>query len=52
MRVRFYIDSRTGQPHIYGHSVTESELEEVLSDPGERREPVSPSAVPPVDTCG
>jgi hypothetical protein len=37
MRVRFYIDSRTGQPHIYGHSVTESELEEVLSDPGEDR---------------
>ena len=37
MRVRFYLDSRTGQPHIHGHNVTESEVEEVLSDPGEDR---------------
>ena len=37
MRVRFYLDSRTGQPHIYGHNVAESEVEEVLSDPGEDR---------------
>ena len=37
MRVRFYLDSRTGQPHIYGHNVRESEVEEVLSDPREDR---------------
>ncbi len=37
MRLRFYFDSRTGQPHIYGHSVTESEVEDVLSEPGEDR---------------
>lgn len=37
MRIRFYLDSRTGQPHIYGHNVTESEVEEVLSAPGEDR---------------
>ncbi len=37
MRIRFYFDSRTGQPHIYGHNVSESEVEEVLSEPGEDR---------------
>jgi uncharacterized protein DUF4258 len=37
MRLRFYIDSRTGRPHIYGHDVTEAEVEEVLTDPGEDR---------------
>jgi hypothetical protein len=31
------LDSRSGQPHIYGHNVTESEVEEVLTDPGEDR---------------
>ena len=37
MRIRFYLDSRTGQPHIYGHTVTESEIEEILANPGEDR---------------
>jgi hypothetical protein len=37
MRVRFYLDARTGQPHIYGHDVTESEVEEILASPGEDR---------------
>jgi hypothetical protein len=37
MRLRFYLDSRSGQSHIYGHDVTESEVEEVLTDPGEDR---------------
>jgi hypothetical protein len=37
MRLRFYLDSRTGQPHIHGHDVTEAEVEEVLNDPGEDR---------------
>ena len=37
MCVRFYLDSRTGQPHIHGHGVTESDVEEVLSNPGEDR---------------
>jgi hypothetical protein len=37
MRLRFYLDSRTGQPHIYGHDVTEAEVEEVLTDAGEDR---------------
>jgi hypothetical protein len=34
---RFYVDSRTGLPHIDGHAVTESEVEEVLGGPGEDR---------------
>ena len=37
MRLRFYLDPRTNQPHIYGHSVTEAEVEEVLGNPGEDR---------------
>lgn len=37
MRVRFYVDARTGLPHIYGHNVTESEVEQVLGSPGEDR---------------
>ena len=37
MQVRYYLDSRTAQPHIYGHDVTEAEVEEILHDPGEDR---------------
>ena len=37
MKVRYYIDPETGQPHIYKHEVAESEVEEVLSHPGEDR---------------
>ena len=37
MKVRYYIDPETGQPHIYRHDVVESEVEEVLDRPGEDR---------------
>lgn len=37
MRVRYYIDPQTDLPHIYNHNVTESEVEDVLADPGEDR---------------
>jgi len=37
MRLRFYIDPRTSLPHIYGHDVTEVEVEEVVNNPGEDR---------------
>src|SRR4051812_13025047 len=30
MDIRYYHDPDTGQPHIYGHGVTEREVEEVL----------------------
>jgi hypothetical protein len=33
--VRYYLDPDTGQPHIYGHGVTEAEVESVLARPGE-----------------
>jgi hypothetical protein len=31
VKLRFYQDPETGQPHIYGHAVAESEVEEVLT---------------------
>jgi len=37
VKIRFYIDPATGLPHIYGHDVSESEVEEVLAHPGEDR---------------
>ena len=37
MNVRFYIDPETNFPHIYKHKVTENEVEEILSQPGEDR---------------
>ena len=35
MDVRYFLDPDTNQPHIYGHGVTESEVEEVLRGRGE-----------------
>jgi hypothetical protein len=35
MDVRYYIDPDSGQPHIYGHGVTEAEVEFVLNGSGE-----------------
>jgi len=37
MRLRFYLDGLSGQPHIHDHEVTEAEVEEVLTSPGEDR---------------
>ena len=37
MRLRFYIDPETGEPHICRHRVSESEVEEVLASAGEDR---------------
>jgi hypothetical protein len=37
MEVRYYLDPDNGQPHIYGHGVTEAEVEYVLAHPGEDR---------------
>ncbi|MEW6667957.1 MAG: DUF4258 domain-containing protein [Thermodesulfobacteriota bacterium] len=37
MKIRFYIDPETGDPHIYNHSVDEAETEHVLANPGEDR---------------
>jgi len=35
MNIRYYIDPKTGLPHIYNHNVDESEVEDVLMNPGE-----------------
>ncbi len=37
MKIRFFIDPETGFPHIYGHNVTEYEVDDILSRPGEDR---------------
>ena len=37
MKIRFYIDPDTEQPHIYNHAVREDEVEDVLRKPGEDR---------------
>lgn len=35
IRIRFYIDPETGYPHIYGHGVSEYEVEDVLNGDNE-----------------
>jgi hypothetical protein len=37
MKVRFYVDPETGDPHIYKHGIDEEEVIDVLSSPGEDR---------------
>lgn len=37
LNIRYYIDPETELPHIYGRDVEETEVEEVLSNPGEDR---------------
>jgi hypothetical protein len=37
VRLRYYIDPATGQPHIYRHNVQKHEVEEVLAKPIEDR---------------
>jgi hypothetical protein len=37
VRIRFYIDPDTGQPHLYRHGVDEAEAEQVLARPIEDR---------------
>jgi hypothetical protein len=35
MELRYYNDPETGLPHIYGHGVTEAEVEWILAHPSE-----------------
>mgnify|MGYP006285724083 CR=1 FL=1 len=37
MKIRFYIDPETELPHIENHVLSEAEVEDVLSRPGEDR---------------
>ena len=43
MELRFYEDPDTGQPHIYGHGVTEREVGEVLLHMNHKARPRRPS---------
>jgi hypothetical protein len=38
MDVRYFEDPDTGEPHIYGHGVSEAEVEYVLKNAGEDRQ--------------
>lgn len=35
MELRFWNDAETGLPHVYDHGVTEEEVRQILSRPGE-----------------
>jgi len=35
MELRYWTDPETGLPHIYDHGVTEDEVRQVLSQPGQ-----------------
>jgi len=37
VRLRYYVDPSTGEPHIHNHDVEEKEVEEVLGKPIEDR---------------
>ncbi len=37
MAIRFYVDPESGTPHIHKHGVSEQEVEDILSNPGEDR---------------
>jgi hypothetical protein len=51
MKVRFYLDPETGEPHIHGHGITEEEVEDVLSRSGEDRPGRHGSRVAIGQTC-
>ena len=36
-KIRYYIDPRTGSPHIWGHGVSEEEVEDAIQASGEDR---------------
>jgi len=37
VRIRFYIDQESGEPHIHGHGVDEKEVRDILARPLEDR---------------
>ena len=37
LKIRFYIDPETNQPHIHNHQVECHEVEEAIANPGEDR---------------
>lgn len=37
MKIRYYIDSTTGEAHIYKHNINKGEVSEILQNSGEDR---------------
>jgi len=37
VRLRYFIDPETGEPHIWNHAVSEDEVDAILRAPGEDR---------------
>jgi len=35
MLLRFYFDPETQLPHVYTHEISENEVEQILTNPGE-----------------
>ena len=35
VKIRYYANPETGEPHIYDHGVNEDDVEEVFANPGE-----------------
>jgi len=38
MKIRFFLDPGTGEPHIYDHRVDEDEVHDILQNPAEDRQ--------------
>ncbi|MFO0950835.1 MAG: DUF4258 domain-containing protein [Isosphaeraceae bacterium] len=51
MEIRFYLDPDTGLPHIYGHGVSEEDVERILRRPGEDG-PSSSGSRQAIGQCG
>ena len=45
VKIRYYVDPQTGQPHIYHHSVSETEVGDILHNAGEDRPGVDGSRI-------
>lgn len=45
INIRYYIDPKTNEPHIYNHGVHEYEVKDVLIRPGEDRPGVEGSRI-------
>ena len=52
MRIRYYIDPVTGQPHVHGPGVSEEEIEEAITRPDEDRPGKEGSRVAIGETSG
>jgi hypothetical protein len=45
MEIRYHIDQESGQPHIYQHDVSETEVQDILARPMEDRQGTEGSRV-------